>query len=477
MGPKPFHIALVDLLLDFHASNQSGVIRLERGKVKKQLVIRSGRLAFAESNQPEEHLAATLVDRKLIKKTDLKAVTEAMKAGRRSDDAVLAVCGIRAGDLETGARHQALGIVASLFGFEDWSIKRFQGEAFSERMTNLREPLPGLIVESVRRAVSAGVIAGPLRSAACWVGPADDVAVRRSAIVLDKLAAQAFSLALNPIPVNDLLSTLSAVDPHPGRTVELLRLLDLIRPTDNPRAPTAPRAPDVDELHERVDTLLQQFEVANLYEVLSVPTDAPQGAIKAAYHELARQYHPDQFQSERYSAEFKTKVEKLFTFITAASTTLADAKTRAAYDEKRASEQDQLKSALDARSSSPPEKSRMAETLYRAARAAMADHDYETAVRHLRECVWACPHAARYYHHLGIAETELPQCRKDAEKHLLKAIELDAAGSDSRLALGRLYVKVNLARRAEAQFEDVLRWDPKNVEARQMLDQLTGSGS
>jgi len=44
---------------------------------------------------------------------------------------------------------------------------------------------------------------------------------------------------------------------------------------------------------------------------------------------------------------------------------------------------------------------------------------------------------------------------------------------ESRIALGKLYIKVNLPKRAETQFQEVLRWDPENPEANKMLQTLS----
>ena len=67
--------------------------------------------------------------------------------------------------------------------------------------------------------------------------------------------------------------------------------------------------------------------------------------------------------------------------------------------------------------------------------------------------------------------------RKEAEQHLLKSIELDGMQAEPYLALGKLYISVNLPRRAETQLQEALRWDPENSEAQKLLRELgTASG-
>jgi Tfp pilus assembly protein PilF len=69
-------------------------------------------------------------------------------------------------------------------------------------------------------------------------------------------------------------------------------------------------------------------------------------------------------------------------------------------------------------------------------------------------------------------QAEIAVFRKQAEQHLLRAIELEHMNADSYLQLGKLYIKVSLPKRAEAQFYEALRWDGENSEALKQLQTL-----
>ena len=114
----------------------------------------------------------------------------------------------------------------------------------------------------------------------------------------------------------------------------------------------------------------------------------------------------------------------------------------------------------------------MAETLYRAGRASLKRRGFEKAGAQLKECVWLRPDIARFHHLLGVAQSEIALQRKEAEQHLLKAIAIDPMRSDSLIELGKLYIKVRLPKRAEAQFHEALRVDPDNSEALRLLQTL-----
>ncbi|KAM9688220.1 dnaJ homolog subfamily B member 6-like [Trichechus inunguis] len=69
--------------------------------------------------------------------------------------------------------------------------------------------------------------------------------------------------------------------------------------------------------------------MANYYKVLGVPQNASSSDIKKAYHQLARQVHPDKNPEDKEAAEEKFKQ------VAEAYEVLSDAKKRNAYDKSR----------------------------------------------------------------------------------------------------------------------------------------------
>lgn len=470
---KPLYLKLVDSLLELHRKQASAVVRLESGSAKKQFVIRAGRLAFAESNHPDEHLARVMMGLKMIRSTDFPRITAAMKAGKPTDEAILTTCGLTTNSIETGAREQALTILASLFPWREHKLHVYPGEAFNLRLVNLQASVPEIILGAVRRATAQQKLPDPFKSPKGKIVPVDQGMAGRLEIPLDKSESYAYSLISGPTAIEDVALLLASTGAQPARVIQHLLLLGLVRIQEQQASAAETRereeASGSKALAEKVESLLRSFEVATLYEILSVPPDADVDQIKTAYYELARQYHPDRFQSDQHSAEFRAMIEKLFTHITGAYAKLSDPAARLAYDETRLKQDSPVEAALQSQASPDAGNEKMAETLFRAARLALVGHDYQKAAAQLSECVWLCPDCAKYHHFLGVAQSEIPRFRKEAETHLLKAIESNASAIESRMALGKLYMKVNLSRRAKAQFEEVLRWDPDNPEAQKML--------
>jgi curved DNA-binding protein CbpA len=463
---------LVKTLLKFHETNRSGVLRLERGRNKKQIITRAGRLAFSESNLPEEHLALIMVKMGLLSRSHLAGITALMRTGKSADAAILASAKLRRQEVELGAREQAVLILASLLGREDYEIHFFAGEDLIKHEICLNIPLPEVLVLAARRSVKdhlAPAFPGLLQST--LVTNSSDRTENLN-LPLNSQEAFAYSLIKTTSQVKNLLSLMPSGDAKAEDLIQQLILLGLVHmeAAQSPTNRNKQEASHQESLHEHLENLVHAFEIASLYEILSVAPDADGDEIKAAYYKLARQYHPDRFQSGEYNIATRKIAEQLFTYITGAYATLGDPVLRSNYDENRISKDSRVEATLQARAAVEADKEKMAEALFALGRSAFQKGDYAKAVEHLKECVWLRPDVARFHHFLGSAQAEIPKHRKEAEHHLLRTLELDRTAVATHIALGKLYLRVNLPRRAEAQFLEALRWEPGNSEACSLLD-------
>ncbi len=464
---------LLGALLHLHQTGKSGVLRLQRGTARKQLVLREGVVAYAESNLHQEHLVKILVRMSLLERTHVSKVTSLMKGGKASDEAVAAAAGLGPEKILEGAREQAVAILATLLTWPPEEPKFYSLDGAPARRLNLRLPIPEILVASARRAAASPELTAALPQVRGIVSPASRSALA-AILPLDSTELYALAQVGTPQPLDRLLDLLPAGKAKPTEIVRRLLLLGLL--TIDSAPPTGESAPALlEQIEAQIDDLLARFETADHYEILSIPTDADAEKIHAAYHDLARRYHPDRFESRKYSDTLRRKAERLFTFITAAHKTLSDPAARAAYDEERLSRQSQVEAARQSVAAVDIETEKTAEALFNAGCAALAAKDYEKAVSRLKESVFLQPQVAKYLLYLGVAEAALPRLAKDAERHLLKALELDPMRMEGRLELGKLYLRVHLPKRAEAQFLEVLRWDPENKTARKLLGEIDKS--
>lgn len=469
---------LLDVLLDLHKTNRSGVLRLEKGSEKKQLVLSNGLLAFAESNKPEEHLAQIMVKLGFMPQEKVKEIASLMKTGRTSEEAVLNVSGSNIQDFEKARREQATAILASLLGWTHNNIRFYSGEDLIRHHYNLSLPLPELIVHSARHAVSGRLITNPPDFLNDRFTVAEDFAGKATIFPLSKTEAFAYSLFHEPMNAADVMSLIPATESKPEEILMRLYVLGMITRAKTTEASSGDsESTGSSAIMQELDDMLVRFDSGGLYDILSVPSDADPDQIQSAYYDLAKQYHPDRFQSKEISDEVRSKAEKVFTKINEAYTTLKDPVFRKDYDEKRLTKESRVEAELKAKAAKRSEDEKTAEALYQDGRALLAEGDYEKAVERLKGSVWLCPEKAAYQHFLGVAQSEIPSQRKSAEQHLLKALEINKMSVATHLALAKLYINVSLRRKAEQQLQELLRWDPENKEAQKLLAGLKNLGA
>ncbi|HSE38808.1 MAG TPA: tetratricopeptide repeat protein, partial [Blastocatellia bacterium] len=108
----------------------------------------------------------------------------------------------------------------------------------------------------------------------------------------------------------------------------------------------------------------------------------------------------------------------------------------------------------------PP--AQLADVYYQQGRARFERKEYHAAVHLLREAIKLDPNRAPYYYHLGIALIRNPRTRREAERHLSKAAQLEPYNAQIRVKLGLLYKEAGLHKRADLYFREALKMDPEN---------------
>ncbi|MGI8905077.1 MAG: DnaJ domain-containing protein [Candidatus Sumerlaeaceae bacterium] len=221
------------------------------------------------------------------------------------------------------------------------------------------------------------------------------------------------------------------------------------------------------------------------YEVLGVPRNAGELEIKAAYHRLARKYHPDKAASPAEA----TSMEKEFSEISTAYNVLKDREKRNAYDQSLEAkrQQDGSKSGplpkagpstaaagSAAAGSAANEKNRanVAKRAYIKGAQLVTSGDFMRASEFFEVAIKNNDEEALY--HAKLAQTLLRSQRSfsRATEAAQRAIELDPYNSDYRLILAELYENAGSTSMAVKTYEEILKWDPVNEKAIMALSVL-----
>jgi len=468
------HSKLPGVLLDLAHKRQSGVLRVQQASAKKQLVLNKGILAFAESNLPDEHLVRIMVDLDYLKKSDISEVISLMKTGKNCEEAVTAVNQSGRETVESAVREHIIVVLSSMLGWPECKMRFFNGENLIENRTSMKMSMPEALVFSARRAASRQLINLPEEFLLGTIVSNKAVSVKNMGFPLNESESYAYARAHDSISAHELMPLIPAADATPEEVLQSLYALGLIDAKPSQDVPYSDAKESVvnESYLEIIEDLLAHFENAGLYETLSVEKDASRNQIQDAYHDLARKYHPDRFQSEKFSNSLRSQVEQVFSFINTAYVTLRDPGLRFNYDEKIRKEGDRTKDPKKAKTSTNAAEAETIESLFRLGRRSLTQREFEKAAKELKSCVHLRPENAQYNYFLGLAESEVPSLYKSAEQHFFKVIELEPSAVDTRIALVKLYLKVRLRRKANLMLDEVLRWDPDNPKAVKLREQI-----
>ena len=166
---------------------------------------------------------------------------------------------------------------------------------------------------------------------------------------------------------------------------------------------------EVSQKYVRLDEL-------DYYALLGIDRDAAPAAVKRAYLDAAKRFHPDALARAGLDRETREKAGRVFAAIGKAHAVLADPKRRRSYDASLDSDE----TDLDA------ERLAAAETNYRKGEILMRQGNFRGALEFLRPAVELWPEDATYQGSLGWALFKAaPSDPVRAREHLERALALE----------------------------------------------------
>jgi Flp pilus assembly protein TadD len=521
---------LPDLVREIALKNASGLLRLSRGKAIKAIFFESGSPAFAISNLSNEQLDNKLIKERLVTFDQIEQAKERDGKAHRLGPALVSMGLLEAEQMRRLVSEQVMGIILSLFEWTDGDY------SFDSRIRTAHEITLGLntadvLLEGARHAAEIQQVADALVPPDGVVLRPKPSKLATDSGQLIPLESYILSRIEAPVTVSEVgaMSGLADADAHRAlcALVAAGYLKVLGRELDTDDASQQESEISSERLSEDVERKLHFATSADYYDILGLTRQASAADIKSAYYHLAKKYHPDRHH-QRESGELRPKLERLFALITQAYDTLSEPTDRATYDERIRGKSGSLagatmksaasastdtaakdqRASFEARSSSgdlnpsaggradsdplrapaqsvaadatsgarkqsdvPP--AQMAEVYYQQGRARFERKEYHAAVHLLREAIKLDPSRAPYHYHLGIALIRNPRTRRDAERHLARAAELEPYNAQVRVKLGLLYKEAGLNKRADHYFREALQLDPDNRVARRELNDNT----
>jgi curved DNA-binding protein CbpA len=327
---------VADLIREIAQKNQSGLLRLTRGRSIKAMFFDSGKPVFAISNLLNEQFDQKLVKDGLATAEQIEQAKARAGKANRIGTALIEMGVLSDAIMRKLVRQQVMEIILSVFEWTDGDY------VFDERIRAAHEVTINMsavdvLLEGARHAAGIGPCAD-------LIAPQDGVVVRASqngsnvdSGRLMPVESYVLSRIESPTAVSEVgaLSGIADADAHRAVCALIaagfLRLLDKSKQQEE----EAERddGEDLDRLRKEISRKIHFYSSADYYEVLGIGRQATTGEIKSAYYQLAKRFHPDRYRRPDQS-DIRHRLEALFTFITQAYETLGDPAQRANYDDR-----------------------------------------------------------------------------------------------------------------------------------------------
>jgi CheY-like chemotaxis protein/tetratricopeptide (TPR) repeat protein len=502
------------LLLDLSERRVTGVLALQRGKVKKEIGFQTGVLVHCDSNLRTETLGHFLVSRGIIdEKQHQTALTRTQARRELFGQSLVELGWISEKDLLHQLAAQMRAKVASTLRWLDgeWSFSPgpvparlqtpidaalliFLGLQKTAHVDDIAQLLAG-----VRGRLSLTPRAERHRDTFARVfGIAALEALARQPLLEDLMAGTdpaamlvqldallTCGLAELQAPAADEPERSPAADPPASPDpVALDRITRPAQPAappplqnnlydqlfgDEPSAVHSLNdyqlklAPDAEALRKEILTEYLALPNRNLYEILAVTQDAPDEALAEAYARMQERFRLERYADVDLGKDY-ARLEALHQAFHRARETLTH--HRAEYDRSLAGPTDPSHSAVDAELLAAE-----AETLLAAGLPAQARAK-------LTEAAAAAPDVAHHHAHLGWAtflemgDGDLQEALAAAWPHLEQALAIDPDDSDAHELAGRIAAAVGDDDRAIAHLERALDAAPARSQALTALEAL-----
>jgi hypothetical protein len=466
-----------------YEAEKDGALISETAGAKRLVFFERGYLVGAKSELVQERLGEVIVAERGVTRPQLEEATRFIRSGRKLGRILVELGYLKSGQIETYVRRQIIRIASAM-------------------LTSKSERLAFSTVLPVEAVTLSPVSIGDVFLDAAF--HLTDIALYREKWLLDEYVltqtkdalalAGHMKLSADDAQVLDLVDerntvgeVLTASPLEEDRTLRLLLALYqagivALRPAEvevaTPPSETSPPAPaafEPDPFEQELISVFNDMQCQNHWQVLGLARNAGAEEIDRAYQAACQRFDPARFQhilggdfQEKLSSVRARLMEAFVTLSSKASTKVYDRMVdrEGQYEKKRESWESipgkgEIPSLAESEGWNRPKNPEEAKALFTKAKRAYKEQDFWRAIELCRSSIELSEdNDPERFHLLGMALSENPRWRQDAEQNLKIAHNLKPWEPRYLVSLAQFYEKAGLQLRAQRLYEQVRVMDP-----------------
>lgn len=460
---------------DIVGNRSSGTLSVLHGKGRKTLYWAQGELVLAHSSLPEDSLSSFLVTKGIIKPEQAALLEPA-------DPTEIVLRFFETEFVPPSARQSLLrewitSLTIPLFSLDEGTMAFSEESPIDPERRMFLQSTAALIIEGIRSISNGLVLRRALGDIKRVVTEAPNPRYDRNSLPLSPLESKLASSLQPQESIESFLKRSAADSSAAARTITIMLALGMVTVVEHKEVPRQHVEDDsqkdlallaalgsADQKSLQAVALAKRAEGLDYYQFLELPRAATRAQIAQRVEEMKRKYD-----AGKYPGVMRELILTIQRKCDEALGVLNNALKRQEYDRLLMHPNDKrsdlsMQQKITRRS--------IAEQNYRRAEDLSVMGDYYGAIVLLRQAVDYAPEHADAWFLLGSCQQRNPRWRRDAMDSLQKAVSLNPNHVEATISLGDLYKAHGLASRAQACYEDVIKIDPENGQAKSRLKNL-----
>jgi tetratricopeptide (TPR) repeat protein len=494
------HFNVADIAAKLHLAARTGILRLSQAGIKKSIYFKAGRIVFVHSSVKHERLGEVLLRLGKITEEEFNQVSAELEEGRRLGHLLLQKGILSASEVTQAVNYQLQQILFSVFNWDsgDYEFVDRERPVFEDIMVEVSTP--SLIIDGIRnitsllvleRAIGTDddriVLQGPEShqlprtnldfSEETILAGIDGKTTIRQLRSITRLPPHEFGRALYCLLISGMvhfegITELTDADAVPSAKEHVPLNTKPMTPGEYPKGvpvqATRLKTHNEDELRELILATEKRFRDATDEEVLNVLPDFSSDEIQKAYNSLTSIFHPPYFSFERFR-DVKEPLKEIIDRMAEAYHNLmqreaAQHPLELGIPGAMESFSEEVAEVISGRLQADPIENKITPENEDTAIPGPDPFAQDLGVQNLEEEIDHDPANTVLLRALGkLLQTSGKAI--DAEKHLLRALEIDPRSVETHFALADFYQTQGLKFKAFKHLNIILQLDPKNQKA------------